>query len=310
MSFFSSKKGTVIVVVALLMTIFISFLALVIDVGTLYLERIRLVNTLDAAALAGVQELPIDPQLAKNTAVSYANQNGLVSSNLTVEITDDKQQINLSGTNQVGMNFAVIFGINQVEVVASSKARIGKVTAIAGAVPFGVVNQEFVYGDKYYLKYGAGGNGVADGRNGNFGALALGGNGANNYEDNIKYGYGSQLEVGQEVTTEPGNMSGPTARGVEYRLDQCDSVPACTFDSVKSDCPQLVMVPVIDSLGNGRSTSTIVGFAAFFLEGLTNGNGNGNNSYVEGRFISWMTQSGEMGSEGENFNLRTIKLID
>lgn len=88
MSLISSQKGTVIVVVALMMTVFISFLALVIDVGSLYLERIRLVNTLDAAALAGVQDLPDDPQLAEAKALDYASQNGL-DSNVTVEITDD-----------------------------------------------------------------------------------------------------------------------------------------------------------------------------------------------------------------------------
>lgn len=263
MSLINSQKGTVIVVVALMMTVFISFLALVIDIGSLYLERIRLVNTLDAAALAGVQDLPDDSQQAETVALDYASRNGL-DNNVTVEITDDDHQIGLSGSKQVGMNFAVIFGIDQVEVAASSKARVGHVTAVTGAVPFGVVSQNFVYGDKYYLKYGAGGDEVASGRNGNFGALALGGTGANNYEDNIKYGYDSSLEVGQDVTTEPGNMAGPTTRGVEYRMDQSRTVPACSYDSVEADCPRLVMVPVIDELGKGRSTSTIVGFAAFF----------------------------------------------
>ena len=302
----AAEKGTVIVLVAFLMVIFLSLLALVVDVGLLYLERIELVNTLDAVVLAGVQELPEDSLTAKDVAQDYAINNGLSKEQINISLVGSNE-IQAEGSQKVDMNFAPVIGINQVEISSSSRAKVGKVTAMSGAVPFGVVEQNFSYGEEYYLKYGAGGPANARGLNGNFGALALGGNGAKNYEENIKYGSDERLAVGGQVTTEPGNMSGPTRKGVEYRVDGCDHVPACTYDRVKPNCPRLIYVPVIDKLGSGRSTSEVVGFAAFFLEGMSNNKGN---AYVEGRFIKRLANSGQMGSSGQDFGLRTVKLVD
>ncbi|MBM7557195.1 pilus assembly protein TadG-related protein [Halanaerobacter jeridensis] len=302
----NEEKGTVIVLVAFLMLIFLVLLALVVDVGMLYLERIELVNTLDAVVLSGVQELPDDPLAAEDIAQEYAANNGLDSGQVTINVIASNQ-IEATGKENVAMNFAPAIGIEEVEITSTSKAQISQVNAVTGIVPFGIVQQNFVYGESYYLKYGAGDPANAQGLNGNFGALALDGTGAKNYEDNIKHGYDSQLKVGDEVTTEPGNMSGPTRKGVEYRVDQCNHVPGCSYDTVKPDCPRLLYVPVIDDLGNGRSTSEVVGFAAFFLEGMDKEQGN---SYVEGRFIKWLADSAEMGSDGQNFGLRKVKLID
>ncbi|SJZ44595.1 pilus assembly protein TadG-related protein [Selenihalanaerobacter shriftii] len=316
MKFFRSEEGTVIVLVALMMTIFLGFLALVVDIGTLYLARVKLVNALDATALAGVQKLPSTPQEAREVALNYAAKNELSNDNITIQILDDNHQIAAKGNREVVMNFASIFGIDQVQITASSKAKVGKITAMSGVVPFGVLKENFAYGEKYYLRYGPGTSGQTGARNGNFGALALGGNGANNYEDNLRYGYDSELKIGQQVSTEPGNMAGPTTRAIEDRIDSCQELIPCTYDSVEKDCSRLIFVPVIDELGSGRSETTIVGFAAFFLEGTTsqkdkeNNQSPGQTTYVEGRFISWLASSGEMGSEGGEFKLRTVKLVE
>ena len=302
----AEEEGTVIVLVAFLMVAFLTLVALVVDVGMLYLERIKLVNTLDAIVLSGVQELPEDSLTAKDIAQEYAVNNNLASEQVTINVIDSNQ-IEAVGKRKVAMKFAPVIGIYEVEITSSSKAKVSQVNAITGAVPFGVVKQNFSYGQSYYLKYGAGGPANASGLNGNFGALALGGTGAKNYEENIKYGHDQQLEIGDTVTTEPGNMSGPTRKGVEYRIDQCNHVPSCSYDSVKPKCSRLLYVPVIDDLGKGRSTSEIVGFAAFFLEGMDKKKGN---SYVEGRFIKWFADSAEMDSNAQDFGLRKVKLVD
>jgi len=317
MDFFRSEEGTVIVLVALLLTIFLSFLALVVDVGFLYLARNRLINALDAAALAGIQKLPDHPIEAKQVALDYADKNNLDTNKVSIQITDNNHQITVGTSRQVEMNFASVFGVDQVKVTAESGAKVGQVTAIRGAVPFGIVNQQFSYGEEYYLRYGSGQADEEDGaRNGNFGALALGGQGAKNYEQNLKNGYDGQLRIGQTITTEPGNMAGPTLRGVNERLDGCQELIPCTYDTVERGCPRLVFVPVIDQLGKGRSEATIVGFAAFFLEGTDskqqgkNGKSKGQSTYVEGRFINWLSTKGQLGSEGQDFGLRTVKLVE
>lgn len=288
----SNKKGSIIVFVALAMTVLLGFAAIVVDVGILYFNRVALSNAADAAALAGVQELPANPRQAEAKAVSYAVKNGVEESRITTALPDS-HSIRVTVSRTVPLGFARVFGIASSDVGASAKARIGAVGAVWGAAPFVVPDQEFVYGESYTLKYGGG-----EGEHGNFGGLALGGRGAGNYEDNIKHGYQGWLRVGEWQETEPGNMSGPTVRGVEYRISQCHHSPPCTFDHCAKDCPRVLLVPVADfdpEELHGRSMVRLVGFAAFFLEGVV---GHGNKCEVTGRFIRWAVD-GELGGAGD-----------
>jgi len=288
----SDKKGSIIVFVALAMTVLLGFAAIVVDVGILYFNRVALSNAADAAALAGVQELPANPRQAEAKAVSYAVKNGVEESRIATALPDS-HSIRVTVSRTVPLGFARIFGIASSDVSASAKARVGAVGAVWGAAPFVVPDQEFVYGELYTLKHGGG-----EGEHGNFGGLALGGRGADNYEDNIKRGYQGWLRVGEWQETEPGNMSGPTVRGVEYRISQCHHLPPCTFDNCAKDCPRVLLVPVADfDLGKprGRSDVRLVGFAAFFLEGV---GAHGNECEVTGRFIRWVVD-GELGGAGD-----------
>ncbi|MCR4401989.1 MAG: pilus assembly protein TadG-related protein [Firmicutes bacterium] len=289
------ERGSVIVFVALALTVLLGLAALVVDLGVLYFNRVALSNAADAAALAGVQELPENPGRAEAAAVSYAVKNGVEESRVTTVLTDSRS-IKVTVSRTVPLGFARIFGMASSDVRASAKATIGAASAVRGAAPFVVPDQEFLYGEQYVLKYGGG-----DGEHGNFAALALGGWGAATYENNIKYGYQGWLRVDEweEVwlDTEPGNMSGPTVRGVTYRISQCDHFPPCTFDHCARACPRVVVVPVADfdpEELHGRSQVRLVGFAAFFLEGVW---GHGNECEVTGRFLRWVAD-GEPGGAG------------
>src|SRR5690606_15931985 len=115
-----------------------------------------------------------------------------------------------------------LFGFKQLQVSAEAAAMIGPVVGCTGVIPVGVPWDDFEFGQVYELKIDA-----HSGRKyqGNFGALALGGTGANTYRNNLKYGYQGMLRVGDQVYTEPGNMAGPTRQGIEYRLKQAPSIP-------------------------------------------------------------------------------------
>jgi Flp pilus assembly protein TadG len=76
-SLINSEKGSVLVLVAAALISFTAFTAIVTDAGLLYLNHIKLVNALDSAVLAGVQELPQDPDRALQTALDYAALNGV-----------------------------------------------------------------------------------------------------------------------------------------------------------------------------------------------------------------------------------------
>ncbi|NPV52386.1 MAG: Tad domain-containing protein [Firmicutes bacterium] len=297
------ERGSAIVVIALAMIVLLSFMAFVVDAGLLYLVRVRLVNGVDAAALAGVQALPEDPQKAESLAWEFAHRNGVPDTHLAVSVSEDKREIMVEASQGVDLNFARIFGLSKAKVGAKSRARVGVVTGIRGVVPLGVEKQAFEYGERYILKYGSGEPEWP--HSGNFGCLALGGRGAANYRRNLVEGYQDMLHVGDEVETEPGNMVGPTS-GIEERIAKCNHTPKCTYDNFVLGCPRLVYVPIIDSLDvHGRSKVRIVGFAAFFLEGVE---GHGGHSSVIGRFIK-ATADGEIG-EGEDFGLRSYKLVE
>ncbi len=89
-------------------------------------------------------------------------------------------------------------------------------------------------------------------------------------------------------------MSGPTGNGVDYRISLD---PTATFATVQRGSPRILVVPIIDSLEvNGRSQVQIVGFAAFFLEGV---GGQGKDNYVTGKFMQTVESGdGETGATG------------
>jgi len=293
------EKGATIVIVALCMTVMIGFTALIVDVGNLYLNKTRLVNMADAAALAGVQDLPGSPQLAIASANNYALQNGMNSDVVGVILSNNNTVVTVNVARTVPFFFAQIFEMTSANVRARAVAAIRPITGISGVVPFGVAKQTLVYGTTYTLKDGAG-----DGYNGNYGALALGGNGANVYRGNIEDGYSGLLSIGDWVSTEPGNMSGPTGSGVDYRIGLD---PTATFATVQKGSPRILVVPIIESLDvNGRSQVKIVGFAAFFLEGV---GGHGNKNYVTGKFMQ-MVIPGDSSTGGTGYGLYGAALIE
>lgn len=77
--FRSKMTGQAIVMVAIMMTILMGFTALVIDTGRIWMSRRALQNSVDAAALAGVQELPNDLSGAKSVACDYASVKNYVA---------------------------------------------------------------------------------------------------------------------------------------------------------------------------------------------------------------------------------------
>ena len=339
------ERGSVVVLVALALTALLGFCALVSDVGLMYAEKAHLQNSVDAAALAGAQELPNYPfpdypYSAKEIAQDYASKNG--ASAVTVTFEENNAKIIVHATQQVPTYFARIWGITEEQISVSAKAMMVPPTGLSGAVPLSIQEQDFVYGQKYVLKSG-GGSGTADwyfddsknnavkksgeasGASGWYGALELTGTGANTYESDLANGYQGTLRVGQILDVKHGNMSGPTADGINTRLN-CDTrVPKNTIDNYDMNAPQIVYIPIvriISESGNSIQEVQIVGFAAFFLEGVA---GNGNDSVVTGWLIPTLASNGlttaslsdllkteydmEHGETSNDFGLYTPKLV-
>lgn len=299
----SNEQGAVLVLVALGLVVLLGCASLVIDVGLLYTSRSRLMNTADAAALAGAQELPMNPDLAMEVARVYVLSNGISEDELLVEIGADQQSITVKPQQDVHFLFARVLGFTDQEVSASATAFTGSLTGAIGVVPFSIEEQELERGMEYVLKQGAGGTAVAgsDGKmHGWYGALDYDGGGADQYREHIKNGYQTILRVGDRILIESGNMSGPTAQGVEYRIAQCKK--GCSHNDFDPECPRVMLIPVIRVVSSEEVE--ITGFAAFFLEGV---GGHGIDNYVIGRFVK-MVISGELGG-GTDYGAYAVKLL-
>lgn len=172
-----------------------------------------------------------------------------------------------------------------------------------------VPNQSFSFYTRYTLKQGSNNPDPLPLGPGNYGALSLGGNGARSYEDNLKYGYDGKLAIGDEINTETGNMSNPTLRAIDYRMDQCNHCPPCSPCSFDPGCPRILIVPVYDpvTIEQGQVKKIrIIGFAAFLVDTVA---GQGNENYIDGYFIKMIVE----GNSVENqtcFGLNSIKLIE
>lgn len=277
-----SDRGSITILVALGMTVFLGWCALVADIGLLYAQKAKLQNAVDAAALAGVQELPSDPQKAVQIAEDYALQNGVAA--ITTSIESHQLKMSVSAEKTVPTTFAKIWGITSEHIQAAAQAMMLPPTSLSGVVPLSIQEQDFEYGALYTLKSGSG-NQSDDRYSGWYGALDLSSQGARSYETDLAYGYQGTLSIGQIVEIKHGNMSGPTQQGLEARLAQDQRVPRNTFADHDRDAPEIIYVPIVhvlDEPGNSVQRVEIVGFAAFFIEGVP---GHGNDSVIQGRFL-------------------------
>jgi Flp pilus assembly protein TadG len=80
----NGERGQSVVLFSLLVVLFLLFVAMVVDVGFLVMEKRKTQNALDAAALAGAQELPQDSAAAQDKALEYAVANGLDADELSI----------------------------------------------------------------------------------------------------------------------------------------------------------------------------------------------------------------------------------
>lgn len=321
-----SDQGSIVILVALGLTVFLGFGALVTDIGLLYAQKASLQNAVDAAALAGVQELPSDPSQAVQIAQDYAIRNN--AQNVSIQLEANNLEISVTAQKTVPTFLAKIWGITSEQIDATAKSMMLPPNSVSGAVPLSVQNQDFQYGALYTLKTGSGtqNTGVIGGQlYGWFGPLDLTGGGAKDYETGLANNYQGTLKIGQILNVENGNMSGPTQQGVKARLDQDTRVPKNTFDNYDRNAPEIIYVPIVSYVNydqNAVYQVQIVGFAAFFLEGVS---GNGNDSMITGRFIKTLIADGKTGgtlsdlleleqalqngNSSEDFGVYTPKLV-
>jgi len=340
----SSESGQTIVLFALSLTVLVAFLALTFDIGRMALDRRSVQNAADAAALAGAQMLPDDPDTAIADATAYAALNGISADELgavtvsSTYVSNDTIEVTLA--RDVDFVFAPVVGMFSGTVNVSATALSGGVVGVALLAPL-AVEQSVFDGlnprDMATLKYNA-----TDSSTGNFLPLALDGTGSSEYEENLTTGSDQLLcSVGSETascpseaSTQPGNMVGKTRSALDWIFantsEDCNTYdevfPPSAGDpsrlSIAASCNkftnpaaasyQLVLVPVIDSLCNGSCTVTVQEFALFFLESYTcSGSGQGNSCDLVGRYVQANASvSGVLGAYDAGGSINSVRLIE
>ena len=132
------EAGQVLVFALVCMVVLIAMVGFAVDVGHAYLVQRQLQSGVDAAALAGAQELP-DPVLVTNVATLYGPSSknpptAINNSNTTVEMKCVKaapgcsstfntyNAVKVSATSDVKTFFARVVGIDSLTVKATATA--------------------------------------------------------------------------------------------------------------------------------------------------------------------------------------------
>src|SRR5262245_1476902 len=123
-----SERGQAFVLAAVAMVMLMGMAALVLDVGNWFRDKRRLQGTVDAAALAGAQQLPNDASGAQAQALNYADKNGGDVAGGDIVITSQYQANYTSSVtgrrNDPGI-FTKVVAIPGADLTARATARVG-----------------------------------------------------------------------------------------------------------------------------------------------------------------------------------------
>ncbi|WP_316571645.1 Tad domain-containing protein [Neobacillus sp. YIM B06451] len=294
-----NENGNVMVIVAVFMIVLLGFTAMVVDVGSLYLEKSKLQKALDAAVLAGAKELLNGEAKAKTAAIDIAKKNGVILVEEDFDVEPFKY-IKAPKTIDKSLFFAKVIGLNNANVSASSKAQLeGGLIKKEGVVPLGIKEDQYKVGENYSLK-------SSESINGNFGYLELVGD-KRTLRDQIIGG--AELEVSENLFgwTDPGEKWGQVVQGFESRIAKDNGIVKCqSFTTADDSCQRVIIVPMVKEVKlEGKTKVEIVGFAAFYITRVVNDKGD---KIVEGKFIQTYTV-GEFGGE-KDYGIYKVSLVE
>ncbi|MDP1809520.1 MAG: pilus assembly protein TadG-related protein [Actinomycetota bacterium] len=138
-----AEGGAVAIIVAVLITVFIGFLAIVVDVGYMYEMRRQLQSAADAGALAAMtQKINGDDPVSE--ARAYATMNDLVGTPVRSDILDmansdfdEQDYVVVAVQKPANLFFAPLFFGDSQMITAKARANRVWVTGVKGLVPWG-----------------------------------------------------------------------------------------------------------------------------------------------------------------------------
>lgn len=259
-SLLGREEGSVIVLVALSMMLLLAMAGLVIDLGTVFATKAQLQKTANAAVLSGAQELTNAQSAVTDVVNQVLTDHGELGSLINTSIQMEKR-VSVELSRDVPLAFSKLFGFDSFPVDVHAAAELQTMSRATGVAPLGIEDSvQLEYYQDYTLKVDQ-----TEVNTGNFGVLALGGTGASTYEDNLKYGYQSEIKIDDILDTQTGNVAGKTRDGVQDRINRC---PYPAGETDHRDCPRVVLIPVYHPYEisvNQVKKVKITGFAYFYI---------------------------------------------
>ena len=303
-----SERGQVTVLSAVFMLALVGLAGFVLDVGSWFRQQRQQQSTVDAAALAGAQALPLDPGNASSIATDYAVRNGGIAG-ATITISSKyspNDTITVNKTQSGDGLFSSLFGVPTVSITTKATAMVEPPQDVFGAAPIVVdIHHPMLSGQgcgsttpcfnqvttiPLGKKGAPGAFGLLDFETGN-------GNTGNSLLSSwITSGYQKQLPLGN-YDSDP---------GADFNTSQVQNALKGRFGTD-------LLFPVYDSLTDQGSNAPyhIIAWVAFHI---TDSNTNGNSGSITGFFkrIVWdgLEAPGPPSTGGPDLGVRTVALVD
>ncbi len=308
---FKSERGQAFVLAAVAMVMLMGMAALVLDVGNWFRDKRRLQGTVDAAALAGAQQLPTDAAGARAQALTYANKNGGDVAGADIIVTSQympNDTIEVNGRRNDSGIFSKVIGFSGANITAHAKALVEPPTGALHVAPMVVFcdhpliqncnnNHTPQFNVPTTMNYDP------MGAPGAFGMLDLNGEGGtvgSSDEANwISQGYDKYLGLGKY----------PSDPGAKFSSQNIQSALQGRLNTV-------LLFPVYKTLDGGGSNAQydIVGWIGFYLTGYTV---QGNGARLTGYFTTYIAEGiisrhapGSGGVPSSFFGVESIQLIE
>jgi Flp pilus assembly protein TadG len=135
------ERGQTLVVFVLFLTVLLGISAMAVDAGYWMWTKRKEQAVVDAAALAGAQALPDDPQAALNIAITYAGKNGVALDPSEVSFSRASvanDTISVSIERPAPGFFSRVLGTNTVQIGAHASASAGSPGSALWVAPIAV----------------------------------------------------------------------------------------------------------------------------------------------------------------------------
>jgi hypothetical protein len=255
-----------------------------------------------------------------NVTLSLVNAaTGLWQADLTVPFTEDRitsYPISVKSDNYAASSVATLV-VRRSTYPTLDVAAASYVVSPGGAVTVTVRVNNYTYGQLYALRVDSKGN-----EEGDFGCLRLSDTshypntnpeypglpqGANGYREYLGDGFPEAIHLGDVVYTEPGNMQGPNAQGMDTRFAGDNLTFAQWVAAGKPASRRVVFLPVVEKMDTGgKPPLRVVAFAAFYVEPTSDSK----SSLTMGRFIQYVAPSDSISEDpAGDLYVKTVRLV-